>query len=145
MTDVVGDSLLMDLVHAAELGDAARVAALLDLGVKPDKVDGASRRTALFVAACAGHAEIVRQLLPRVTHPDREEVYRTTPLAYVVHELGERPREEQRMQLVEIVRMLLDAGANPRGGSDRHQTPLALAREYGMEDIEMLLSQHAHE
>jgi ankyrin repeat protein len=142
MIDVVGDSLLRDLVYAAEHGDSARVATLLDLGLKPDRVDAASGKTALFAAACGGQTEIVRQLLAHVAHPDREEVFRTTPLAYVIHELGEGPAEPKRAQLVAVVRSLLEAGANPRGGSDRHQTPLGLAREYEMEDVNALLAEY---
>jgi ankyrin repeat protein len=142
MVGVLADSLLRDLVYAAEHGDSARVATLLDLGLKPDKVDAASRRTALFAAACAGQAEIVRQLLAHVPDPDREEVFRTTPLAYVIHELGEGPAEPQRTQLMTIVRLLLEAGANPSGGSDRDQTPFSLARGYKLKDIEALLAEY---
>ena len=142
MVDVLADSLLRDLVYAAEHGDSARVATLLDLGLKPDRVDAASRSTALFAAARAGQAEIVRQLLAHVADPDREEVFRTTPLAYVIHELGEGPTEAKRTQLVAIVRLLLAAGAKPTGGSDRHQTPFGLAREYGMKDVEALLAEY---
>ena len=63
-------------------------------------------------------------------------------LAYVIHELGEGPAEPKRTQLVEVVRSLLEAGANPTGGSDRHQTPLGLALEYGMEDVKALLAEY---
>lgn len=59
MTNVLASSLLRDLLYAAEQGDTGRAVELLDLGVRPDEVDGVSRKTALFAAACAGNAELV--------------------------------------------------------------------------------------
>jgi hypothetical protein len=101
-----------------------------------------ARPHCLPLRAVVKRKSFVRQLLAHVAHPDREEVFRTTPLSYVIHELGDGPAEPKRTQLVAVVRSLLEAGANPRGGSDRHQTPLALAREYGMEDVSALLAEY---
>ncbi|MFT3883387.1 MAG: ankyrin repeat domain-containing protein [Gemmatales bacterium] len=137
--DIARKSLLRDLILATERNDFEHVKKLLDLGLEADEVDEISHQTALFSAACNGHVELTKFLLSKVRHPDSSEFGGATPLAYVIHGLGERPSGEKQDRLMSIIHLLLGAGANPNAGSDKHQTPLVLSRAYKMTDIETIL------
>ncbi|MFF5426301.1 MULTISPECIES: ankyrin repeat domain-containing protein [unclassified Streptomyces] len=105
------------LAQAAADGDAASVAELLRAGAEVDAA-GHDGRTALDVAAHAGHAEAVRVLLAAGADPGQRagEYGESTPLglAAMYGHTG-------------VVRALLDAGA-PTGAQGRlGQVPLVLA------------------
>ncbi|MFJ8978512.1 ankyrin repeat domain-containing protein [Streptomyces sp. NPDC102282] len=96
------DDTARELVRAAEDGDAALVAGLLDEGVPADhRADG---RTALDLAVRHGHGDVVRLLLAAGADPEQEagEWGELTVLA-----------QAATYSRTEIVRSLLDAGAHP--------------------------------
>jgi ankyrin repeat protein len=101
------------LVHAAEAGDAAAVALMLDLGFpvaarRPD--DGA---TALHAAAYAGSAPVVRLLIERGADlAARDDQWQSTPLDWAAVGSGYRPDSAPRPDWTATVRTLLEAGAS---------------------------------
>jgi ankyrin repeat protein len=133
------DDELAVLVLAAEAGDEAAVALMLDLGFpvgvrRPE--DGA---TALHAAAYAGSAPVVRLLLDRgadLATPDGQ--WQGTPLDWAAVGSGYRPETAPRPDWGATVRLLVEAGASTAGislSSDDPKPPSPavadLLRSYG--------------
>jgi ankyrin repeat protein len=94
-----------ELVRAAEIGDAAKVRALLEAGANPNLPKNFS---ALEAAAAAAYPRVVEELLKR--HPDvnqRDSAGRTALNALGQSAVG-RPGENP----AEVARLLLQAGAD---------------------------------
>jgi ankyrin repeat protein len=138
--DIVRKSLLRDLILAAERNDIEHAIKLLDHGFRADQVDEISHKTALFAAASNGHVELTNFLLSKASHPDSTQFGGTTTLGYVIHELGERPDSDKQHKLMSILNLLLVAGADPKAGSDKDQTPLVLSRAYQLTEVEALFN-----
>ena len=137
MVDSLRRSLLQDLVSAVTRGDSEHVQTLLLQGVRPDIIDLASGWSALH-AAVLYNVKALDTLLPYARSLDGPQVMGGTPLSYVVHELKESPSPERSKDLMDALKTLLAAGANPRaGGPD--QSALELAWLYGFGDIESML------
>ena len=136
-------SLLQDLVLAVTEGDAEHVQTLLLQGVRPDIIDLASAWSALH-AAVLSNVKALDTLLPFARSVDGPRVGGATPLSYVVHELGESPSPERRKDLLDALKTLLAAGANPRAGAP-DQSALELASLYGFPDVESMLMEAADE
>ncbi len=106
---------LATLVNAAERGNTASVALMLDLGfpidtrrVGPDD-DGA---TALHAASWAGTADTVALLLERGADLTlRDSRWNSPPLDWALVGSGEAPESAPMPDWVATVRLLLDAGA----------------------------------
>ena len=131
-------SLLSDLVASTVQGDFEHVQRLLSLGVPPDVIDLSSGWSALH-ACVLHHPSHLESLLASSTDPDAPWVAGGTPLSYVVHELGEQPDENRRLQLLHAIELLLKAGANPKCG-ESDQTAVSLAVQYQMPEVLSALS-----
>ena len=112
-----------DLPAAAQLGDAAAVAKLVDLGLPVDALD-AKGASALIRAAGAGHVDIVGLLLDRGADIAQSTTSGATPLSAAI--------TARRLNVVEA---LLDRGLSidqrmPGGG-----TALMIAAALGYPDI----------
>jgi hypothetical protein len=123
---------------AAETGDLEEVARLVQAGVPVDAKHSTGRaRTALDRAIWAEQTEVVRLLLASGADPDQEigEYGEDMPVRFAA------PRG-----LVDIMGLLLEAGADPDGrGAPERSTPIALAIGQGLIDVvEVLLDHGAH-
>ena len=111
-----------DLVHAAEIGDVAKVRALLDAGANPNLPKNFS---ALEAASAAAYPQVIEELLKH--HPDvnqRDSAGRTALNAPGQSAFG-RPGENP----AEVARLLIQAGAdvnaqdNIYGNTPLHEVP----------------------
>jgi ankyrin repeat protein len=100
------------IFRAAEHGDTAAVALMLDLGFPLETV-GDDGGTALHAAAYNGSRQTVRLLLDRGADIEaRDTTWNDTPLGWAAVGSGERPRTNETPNWVETVRTLLDHGAS---------------------------------
>jgi len=121
----------LDLFESAALGDAGRLRELLDAGGDPDVFapDGA---TALTLAAFFKRPEAVRLLLERGADPNlraRHEEFQVKPIHSAAANGGS----------VEIVRLLLDAGAEVDAEQPGGFRAIDAARQEGHSELEQLL------
>jgi ankyrin repeat protein len=101
------------IVIAAEAGDAAAVAVMLDVGLPIDARNDGHNATALHVAAHSGSVETVTLLLARGADIDaRDAVFDGTALDWAVVGSGEQPSSAQAPDWEAVVRILLDAGSS---------------------------------
>src|SRR6185369_1425052 len=114
----------------------------LGLGVRPDVIDRSSGWSALHKSVLYNPL-LLPTLLEHTADPDAPKVMGGTPLSYVVHELAEKPDDQRKQQLFEVVTLLLRAGASAESGAV-DQTPLELARLYRMPDVEAALVDPRH-
>lgn len=104
--------------RAVELGDTAKVEALLDGGADVDQKGGAYGSTALGWAALASDTALLRLLLARGANSDSCAAKGSYPLHMAVWN-GDH---------ADAVRLLLEAGASALVKNAAGQTPLQLAR-----------------
>jgi ankyrin repeat protein len=98
------------LHHAAEEGDVATLALLLDCGFDPNRGDEEIGKTALHSAAMAGRPEAVRLLLARGASPDvRDREFNGQPLVWAAE--GSHMHLDRAAEYAEVGRALLDAGS----------------------------------
>ena len=101
------------IVRAAERGNAAAVALMLDLGFPLETRGGDFGSTALHAAAYSGSAEVVGLLLERGADVEaRDSNWNSTPLGWVAVGSGEQPENDPAANWVETARILLAAGAS---------------------------------
>ena len=101
------------IVRAAEEGNAAAVALMLDLGFPLETRGGDFGSTALHAAAYSGSADVVRLLLERGADIEaRDSNWNSTPLDWAGVGSGEQPENDPAADWVETVRVLLAAGAS---------------------------------
>ncbi len=110
----LGDELTTEhygaLHRAAERGDLAALALLLDCGFDPNRGDEELGKTALHSAAMAGQPDAVRLLLARGASPDvRDREFKGQPLVWAAE--GSRSRHDRAPEYAEVGRVLLDAGS----------------------------------
>ena len=117
------------LVAAAVEGSTAAVKLLLELGADPCR----QKAFALTCACYWGHVDVVEALLEGGGDVAVREVRRWHGL-HTACGWGRHPK-------VEIVQMLLDAGANPKRIFEG-RTPLQYAKEKGQSEIVALLQKH---
>jgi len=104
------------LVHAAEAGDAAAVALMLDLGfpVAATRLDDGA--TALHAAAYAGSAPVVRLLIERGAELEALDArWQAAPLDWAAVGSGYRPGSAPHPDWAATVRALIEAGASTAG------------------------------
>jgi len=117
------------LIHAAEKGDAKKVAKFLQKGANPDVSDNFGW-TPLYRAVIKGHKEIVEILLIGGADVDKR-TGGVTPLGWAA-EAGN----------TEIVKLLLDHKADINAPGKEGASPLYSAVNYGRKDVIKLLLEH---
>ncbi|KAI2638009.1 ankyrin repeat-containing domain protein [Hypomontagnella submonticulosa] len=148
------------LMHAAYRGDLEAVQLLLSTGASFEEVS-ARDETPMLLAAASGSAAVVRCLLDAGCAPDSmwstaqtesisiidenagSETESTSALPTTTQERIERVFKvgwtplmvASQIGSLEIVMMLLDAGANPRSKSPMFKTAIDIARENGRVDV----------
>ena len=139
---VLYDAAQFPLLAAAESGDAAKVARLLDadasLNVNERTVDGWS---ALIMAAKEGHSQIVTQLLMNdaaINPPTTEEEAADLGIPFLPPS-HTALRGAAMNGRVEVVKMLLENEADPNQTSSKGLTPLMGAARGGYASIVELL------
>ncbi len=113
------------LLFAARIGDVESARILLAAGAGVDESteeDG----TALVVAAASGREEMARMLLAAGADPNATDAFGIAPLHYALHEglmriTSARPKSTdvlgwQRPNMLELMKELLAAGADPNAG-----------------------------
>ena len=118
---LVGKHGGLSAIHlAAREGHSATVGALLDGGVPIDLPSAADNTTPMLVAAINGYFDLVAELLARGADPNAASDAGATPL-YAVLNVHWAPKarhpqpiehERQETGYLELMRALLDAGAN---------------------------------
>lgn len=139
---VLDSSLATDLLEASRSGDESRVLELLHAGVVVSAIPPGSSCAALHVAAEGGHVSLVLALLAHGCPVDLLDRLGATALSYTIHAVAESPDSRHLALLIRVVRVLLDAGADPKAGRNREDAPLVLARTYERRDIEEMLLPH---
>jgi len=110
LRDEITDAHYATLHRAAEQGDVAVLALLLDCGFDPNRGDAELGKTALHSAAMAGRADAVRLLLARGASPDtRDREFHGQPLVWAAE--GSRSHRDRAWEYAEVGRLLLDAGS----------------------------------
>jgi ankyrin repeat protein len=100
------------IFRAAEHGDTAAVALMLDLGF-PLETRGDNGGTALHAAAYNGSSQTVRLLLDRGADIEaRDTTWNDTPLVWAAVGSGERPRTNTAPNWLDTVQTLLEHGAS---------------------------------
>jgi len=104
------------IVTAAEAGDAAAVAVMLDVGLPIDARGGGHGATALHAAAHSGSVETVTLLLARGAEIEaRDSTFKANALEWAVVGSGEQPSSAAAPDWEAVVRILLDAGSSSDG------------------------------
>jgi len=104
------------MVQAAEVGGAAALELMLDLGFPIEARGGDKGGTALHAAAYAGSAETVRLLLDRGADIEaRDTTFDSTPVNWASVGSGFRPRHNPGPDWVATMRTLIEAGASFEG------------------------------
>jgi ankyrin repeat protein len=100
------------VVRAAEAGDTAAVALMLDLGF-PLETRGDNGATPLHAAAYSGSAGTVRLLLDRGADIEAQDTtWNSTPLGCAAVGSGEQPQANRAADWLETVRILIERGAS---------------------------------
>ena len=118
----------LTLISAAEDGDAARVARLLDSGASADERPAPGGETPLMRAAARGHLEVVRVLLDAGADVCASRADGFTPLVLAVffgHE--------------EVVRLLVERGADPSARTNLGTTAARWAEARGFASMAEVL------
>jgi ankyrin repeat protein len=103
------------MIGAAESGNTAAIALLLDLGFPVD-ARGDDGGTALHAAAYSGSAPAVRLLLDRGAEVEaRDTSWDSTPIEWAAVGSGEQPASNPHPDWTGAVQTLLDAGASAQG------------------------------
>jgi ankyrin repeat protein len=104
------------IVHAAETGNTAAVALMLDLGFPVEIRGGDHGGTPLHAAAYSGSAEAVRLLLDRGADIEaRDATWEDTPLGWAIVGSGERPKTNPDPDWIATAQTLIEAGASTAG------------------------------
>eukprot|EP00727_Mastigamoeba_balamuthi_P013979 m51a1_g9203 hypothetical protein (564) ;mRNA; r:116195-117886 len=129
------------LVEAASAGAVEAARALICAGADPNRAT-ARGRTPLMFACALGGAAIVRELLAARADPNIATLSsKRTALGIAVAACrhGSAGRDECPKEMRTIVRMLLDAGAQPGAARSDGVTPLMLAARNGCVRLAKLL------
>jgi ankyrin repeat protein len=130
------------LYHAAEIGNAAAVRVMVDLGFPIEARGGDDGGTPLHAAAYNGSDAVARLLLDRGADLEaRDTTWDATPLVWAKIGSSDRPRHNPGADWIATVRTLLAAGAAIDGmalSADDDHAPSAevaqLLRAYGVPD-----------
>jgi ankyrin repeat protein len=104
------------IVHAAEAGQTAAVALMLDVGFPVDSRGGDWGGTALHLAAYSGSADTVRLLIDRGADLEaRDTNWNSIALDWAAVGSGERPANNPSPDWVATVKALIEAGSSIDG------------------------------
>lgn len=110
LRDEIADTHYAALHRAAEEGDLAVLALLLDCGFDPNRGDESIGKTALHSAAMAGRVDAVRLLVARGASPDvRDREFHGQALVWAAE--GSREHPDRATDYAAVGRVLLDAGS----------------------------------
>jgi ankyrin repeat protein len=110
LREEIGDMHYAALHRAAEQGDTAVLALMIDCGFDPNRGDESIGKTALHSAAMAGQPDAVRLLLARGASPDaRDREFNGQPLVWAAE--GARAHGDRAAEYAEVGRLLLEAGS----------------------------------
>lgn len=112
---------LTALLHAARAGHTEAVLALLDAGADIHRVSAGDRTSPLLIATMNGHFDLALVLLQQGADPNLASDAGATPLFAVVNTQWSpktryaqpRVHEQQSTTYLQVMRALLDAGADP--------------------------------
>lgn len=116
-------NLNSDLMAAAQMGDAAKVGALLEHGADPNAKDKLGT-TVLHLVALWGHADLAQILIAKGANVNAKDDERWTPL-HVAAMKGHKG----------VVELLLGKGAGFNVIDRKGKTPLDLAKENGRTEV----------
>lgn len=122
------------LCEAAAIGNLAEVERLLAAGVDPDSAD-CDGATALILAAFNGHVAVAGQLLAAGADPDEQEASGRTALMTVVSANCELDLGRAHPIFLELVGLLLSAGAEIDLVDENEESALDLARSYDLPEM----------
>ena len=119
---------LTPLLHAVREGHREAVAALLDGGVDLEQVSAGDGTSPLLMAVLNGHLDLAGDLLERGADPNvasqagASPLYATVNVQWAPKSRYPQPRahEQQQMDYLELMALLLDAGADPNARLDQH-------------------------
>ena len=125
---VGGHGGLTALLHASREGHAGTAAALLDGGAAIDQASAGDGTSPLLMATINGHFDLAAALLERGADPNVASRAGTGPLFAAVNThwapKSRYPQQHAYMQqehtYLELMRKLLDAGADPNARLERH-------------------------
>jgi cytohesin len=164
--NAVGGTGHTPLTMGAHQGHTSVIEVLLDAGVDPNQPDGTrTDATALVNAADEGHVEVVELLLERGADPNLGDRQGETPLMFAAKQDVPQSIEallahgadvnqqssggftalhgvaESTAANVEVLQLLLDAGADVSAETNMGTTPVELALSRGNEEIAERLRQ----
>ena len=109
--------------------------------ISADAKGESTKGTALHAATLRRHPEVVKALLAAHADPGLATSFKNTALHCACWAAADQAEEDRPKQL-EIIRMLLDAGADINALNGGKSTPLALATASGDADIVRVLLEH---
>lgn len=135
--DVV-DEMGRTAVHFAATQTLEHFQPTLDAGADVEQRD-AIGRTSLHWAVLSGKIDVVERVLSLSRClVDQADIDGWTPLLWVAKGCGVEEKQARSNAQVEIIKLLLDRGANPcvRGkGLDQEWSPVKVARYHGADDV----------
>ena len=135
VVDVAGDDNFTPLFAASVPGQVDIMRWLLDHGADAN-VRGEERFTPLFEAVHTTNLEAVQVLLEHNADINAQNIEGKTPLYWVLSDCSSKER------FVDMVRQLLELGADPNICNNDHTTPLHEASSLGLLEAARLLLSH---
>jgi ankyrin repeat protein len=147
-----------ELLNACRIGDLEKVKQLLESGADVNVKDDEFGCTPLILASCNGHKEVVELLLDNGADVDARDKYGFCMIPFTLEKDGKEALKELEKNVhingwtalmyasqkgyAEIVKLLIEKGANVNAKDDRGFTALMLASQNGHKEIVELLKSY---